>query len=138
MKPEKQAMLAMLQRCADVIDGEAGLLDQWRKSPDITAARKADCRRSIEQLSIGETSSKVIVANILEKASGLADDDVKNQPSDSADLFVSHLEDSLKTRSGWDGPNLEQPWFESALAQAEDNAAHAADSASGILSDCAG
>lgn len=136
MQQEKKAMLAILQRCADVIDGEVGLLDQWRTSPDITPARKADCRGSIEQISIGETSPKVIVANIIDKANSLDDANVTSAPSDSAEQFLEHEEQSLKSRSGWDGPNLEQPWFESAMAQAEDNAAHAADSAAAIFGEC--
>ncbi len=130
--------MALLQRCADVIGGEVVLLDAWRSSGAMSAAGKADCRSSIEHISIGDTSAKVIVDNIIDKAKALSDTDVTSVPSDAALDFVKNLEQNLKTRSEWDGPDLEQLWLESALAQAKDNAEHAADSASGILRDCTG
>jgi hypothetical protein len=132
----KQEMLDLLQRCADIIQGEIDLLTQWSNSGAISPSGKAGCRQTIIYISSGETSSQVQVQNIIDKANQLNDAAVTSAPSKDAVAVVVTLEKNLQNRQGWNGPSLEESWFESALSQAEDNAAHAADCAANIFSEC--
>lgn len=131
---KKTKMMALLRRCREMVDGEIALLEGWRRAGGITSARKADCRRSIEHIAVGASSASSIVDNVLTQAGALAEDDITNEPSDGAVAAVENLEQNLENRESWDGPDLEQLFWESALSQSEDNAAHAADAAAGILS----
>lgn len=130
-KPEKQAMVALITRCANTVRGEVTLLIAWRNQCSSTS-RAAACAAAAQQIRQGPLAR---VDATLDRATQTPADDVLSHPTATHRNLVKSGEDFLEMRKKWDPNELSPKTFGYALQLAKQNATLAARDAATIHGD---
>lgn len=129
---EKQAMVALIRRCANTVGGEVDLLIKWRTKASSTS-RAAACAEAAQHIRQGPLGR---VQATLSRASQTPAGDVLTNPTTTHEHLVASGEEFLAMRTKWDVNQLSPDTFKYALSLAKQNATLAARDASVILTDC--
>ena len=129
----KTDLLNYLNRCKAVIDGEVQQLQQWANNPRMDTGRQAQCNVYARLIS-GDAGASIETS--IDTATGLTDAAVLRSPDKQHTDLVATTEQSLATRSTWDGPTLSDGQFTVALSTAKQNSDSAAQCGSLTLHDC--
>lgn len=127
----KKALIAIVKRCSDVIDGEIRLLGQWASV--VTVGRQAQC---LAKQSAIQNGSRRTMTRLQTQIAALSAARVTNEPSAYHDWMVTSNEQDVVGRSTWDPNVLRDEEFHRALDRSERNADDSVNDATVIRDDC--
>src|SRR5712671_4577481 len=131
MSTPKENLLAMHQRCQDVVNSEMQLLDQWADALGFGSA--AECtlkKRAIEDADLER------VADVQDKANQLTDAGVLTSPTAAHESEVQKTEVALAQRQTLVVTTLLPDDLRDELRSAKENADTAANNAQAIVQIC--
>lgn len=131
---KKAELLALLERCDDVVDREFVNLGAWEAAS--SPGRAASCRQAAMLIAIGDHCPKARVAAALARANALADAAVHRPPAPARAAQADALIQNVAPREGQDPDQLDDTPFAQALLDAQLNARDAADLAEVVLAEC--
>jgi hypothetical protein len=132
-KQEKVDLLALLQRARAVIVGEVAPLRAWAADPVMATGRQAQCMSTVHLI---EASSLVSIDHSVTSVTALNDAQVLLSPDQPHKDLVTTCEQSLASRSNWNGPTLTDSQFSIALIYASNNSNNAAQAGALAFHDC--